>query len=163
MLKCTVGLWHNTNRITNQSRHFPFWAICFFCIHKFQQLLAHKLSSNVSICLRKPSKGRRHPPAPPTLSSIRVRVKLSSCLFGFPDVGFLCSLIGPQWCGDCGIRFRGEVVKIFDMMTQSQLTIQSDERFNKFSSKTFTRKKSSNFLCLKHFLSVSDWQKKARM
>lgn len=55
----------------------------------------------------------------------------------------------------------GEVVKIFDRMTQSQLTIQSDERFNKFSSKTFTREKSSNFLCLKHLLSVSDSQKKA--
>lgn len=54
-------------------------------------------------------------------------------------------LIGRQWCDDYGMRFRGEVVKISDTMTQSQLTIQSDERFNKFPSKTFTRRKAATF------------------
>lgn len=54
-------------------------------------------------------------------------------------------LIGPQWCDDYGIRFSGEVVKISDTMTQSQLTIQSDEHFNKFPSKTFTRREAATF------------------
>lgn len=63
-------------------------------------------------------------------------------------------LIGPQWCDDYGIRFSGEVVKISDTMTQSQLTIQSDERFNKFPSKTFTRREAATFR-LKCLLSVS--------
>lgn len=54
-----------------------------------------------------------------------------------------------------------KVVKNSDTVTQSQLTMQSGERFNKFPSKTY-QEKSSNFLYLKCLLSVSALKKEEK-